>query len=107
MVRVASPRPTDETLAAAAIAAGGFLNLADLTQDPVRAGLYETFARRILDTLTEPEFLAIETPGWEGILKHGDIFSSGAGSSKVRRLDGGLYVGGDGGLPQSAYLFNP
>ena len=26
---------------------------------------------RILDTLTTPEFLAIETPGWEGILKHG------------------------------------
>ena len=21
--------------------------------------------------MTEPEFLAIETPGWEGILKHG------------------------------------
>ncbi len=25
----------------------------------------------ILDTLTGSEFLAIETPGWEGILKHG------------------------------------
>ena len=24
-----------------------------------------------MDTLTEPEFLAIDTPGWEGILKHG------------------------------------
>ncbi|MGQ9814857.1 MAG: glycoside hydrolase family 88 protein, partial [Candidatus Roseilinea sp.] len=24
-----------------------------------------------LMTLTEPEFLAIDDPGWEGILKHG------------------------------------
>ncbi len=24
-----------------------------------------------MDTLTEPEFLAIDTPGWEGMLKHG------------------------------------
>ena len=26
---------------------------------------------RIVDTLTEPKFLAVDTPGWEGILKHG------------------------------------
>ena len=26
---------------------------------------------RILETLTTPEFLADQTPGWEGILKHG------------------------------------
>jgi unsaturated chondroitin disaccharide hydrolase len=24
-----------------------------------------------VDTLTTPQFLAVETPGWEGILKHG------------------------------------
>jgi unsaturated chondroitin disaccharide hydrolase len=24
-----------------------------------------------VDTLTGPEFLAADTPGWEGILKHG------------------------------------
>ncbi len=56
---------------AAAIAAGGMWNLSKLTGDPARARLYRDTALHILDTLTEPEFLAIETPGWEGILKHG------------------------------------
>ncbi len=56
---------------AAAIAASGMLNLAKLTGDPVRGRLYRDYALRILDTLTGPEFLAVETPGWEGILKHG------------------------------------
>lgn len=56
---------------AAAIAASGMWNLAKLTGDPTRGRLYREYALRILDTLTEPEFLAIETPGWEGILKHG------------------------------------
>ncbi|MCI0478098.1 MAG: glycoside hydrolase family 88 protein [Anaerolineales bacterium] len=56
---------------AAAIAASGLWNLAQLTGDPARARLYRDYALKILDTLTEPEFLAIDTPGWEGILKHG------------------------------------
>jgi unsaturated chondroitin disaccharide hydrolase len=56
---------------AAAIAASGLFNLAGLTQDPVRARFYADYARRIVDTLTEPKFLAVDTPGWEGILKHG------------------------------------
>ncbi len=56
---------------AAAIAASGLINLARLTGDPARARLYEDYALRIVDTLTGPEFLANETPGWEGILKHG------------------------------------
>lgn len=56
---------------AAAIAASGLINLARLTGDPARARLYHGYALRIVDTLTTPEFLAIETPGWEGILKHG------------------------------------
>jgi unsaturated chondroitin disaccharide hydrolase len=64
------PRPYESS--AAAIAAGGFLNLAGLTQDPLRARFYQQYALRILDTLTEPEFLAVDTPGWEGILKHGE-----------------------------------
>ena len=42
-----------------------------MTGDPARARLYREYALRVLDTLTMPEFLAIETPGWEGILKHG------------------------------------
>ncbi|HXV44975.1 MAG TPA: hypothetical protein VEC96_18060 [Anaerolineae bacterium] len=56
---------------AAAITASGLFNLARLTGDPARAHLYRHYALRIVDTLTTPEFLAIETPGWEGILKHG------------------------------------
>ncbi len=56
---------------AAAIAASGLLNLAELTGDSLRARFYRQYARRIVDTLTSPEFLAIKTPGWEGILKHG------------------------------------
>jgi len=56
---------------AAAIAASGMLSLARLTGDMGRAQLYHDYAQRILGTLTTPEFLANETPGWEGILKHG------------------------------------
>jgi len=56
---------------AAAIAASGLLNLAKMVQDPVHAARYRQAALIILDTLTGPEYLANETPGWEGILKHG------------------------------------
>lgn len=56
---------------AAAIAASGLWNLSSLTGDPDRAHSYRCYALRIVDTLTEPGFLAIETPHWEGILKHG------------------------------------
>jgi len=55
---------------AAAVAAGGFWNLAKLTLDITRARRYHDYALKILETLTSPEFLAIEIPGWEGILKH-------------------------------------
>lgn len=56
---------------AAAIAASGLFQLAELTGDPLRTRLYRDYALRIVDTLTGPEFLASETPGWEGILRHG------------------------------------
>jgi unsaturated chondroitin disaccharide hydrolase len=56
---------------AAAIAASGLFNLARLSGDPARARLYRDYAGQIVNMLTTPEFLAIETPGWEGILKHG------------------------------------
>jgi unsaturated chondroitin disaccharide hydrolase len=56
---------------AAAITASGLWNLAKLTGDQARAILYRQYALRILETLTGPEFLARDTPGWEGILKHG------------------------------------
>jgi unsaturated chondroitin disaccharide hydrolase len=56
---------------AAAIAASGLLQLAALTRDRQQASKYTEYARTILDTLLTPEFLAVNTPGWEGILKHG------------------------------------
>jgi unsaturated chondroitin disaccharide hydrolase len=56
---------------AAAIAASGFFNLSRMVADPALSRLYENYALQIIDTLTEPAFLAIDTPGWEGILKQG------------------------------------
>jgi unsaturated chondroitin disaccharide hydrolase len=56
---------------AAAIAAGGFWNLSGLTQNPAAAHFYRQYALQILDTLMKPEFLADQTPGWQGLLKHG------------------------------------
>jgi unsaturated chondroitin disaccharide hydrolase len=56
---------------AAAIAAGGLLTLAELVEEDAAAHYYHTAALRILDTLLTPEFLADQTPGWEGLLKHG------------------------------------
>ena len=56
---------------AAAISASGLFNLSRLTQDVKQAELYRHYACQILDTLTSPEFLANQTPEWEGVLKHG------------------------------------
>lgn len=56
---------------AAAIAASGLLNLAQFDQDRLYAQRYRQAALRILETLAGPQYLANETPGWEGILKHG------------------------------------
>lgn len=64
------PDPVYES-SAAAITASGLFNLAHLTTDSLQARFYRDYTLRIVDTLTEPEFLAIDTPGWEGILKHG------------------------------------
>jgi unsaturated chondroitin disaccharide hydrolase len=56
---------------AAAIAASGLLDLSQTVQDPVYARRYRQAALIILDTLTGTEYLADQTPGWEGILKRG------------------------------------
>jgi unsaturated chondroitin disaccharide hydrolase len=56
---------------AAAIAASGLWNLAALTPDRARAMLYRQAAIDIVTALTGPDYLAFETPGWEGILKRG------------------------------------
>jgi unsaturated chondroitin disaccharide hydrolase len=56
---------------AAAIAADGLLKLARATPEGAEADRYQEHAFIILNTLLNPEFLANQTPGWEGILKHG------------------------------------
>jgi unsaturated chondroitin disaccharide hydrolase len=100
-----NPDPVYES-SAAAITASGLFNLAQLTTDPLRARLYRDYALRIVDTLTDPEFLAIDMPGWEGILKHGtyhqekglgvdesvmwgDYFFLEAVSKAIKELDNG------------------
>lgn len=55
---------------AAATAAAGLLRLAELSENSARSEKYRRYALKILNTLCTPEFLAIETAGWEGILKH-------------------------------------
>lgn len=62
-------RPDDSS--AAAIAASGLWNLADLTRDPARAARYQDAALTILDTLCSEHFVAWNEPEWEGLLKHG------------------------------------
>jgi unsaturated chondroitin disaccharide hydrolase len=56
---------------AAAIAAAGLLELAGAVTDAAEAERYLAHAIVILETLLGPEFLANQTPEWEGILKHG------------------------------------
>jgi unsaturated chondroitin disaccharide hydrolase len=52
---------------AAAITASGLFQLAELSGEAA----YGSYARRIVESLLSPEFVADQTPGWEGILKHG------------------------------------
>ena len=63
------PSPSEHWEAsAAAIAASGLLQLADqLGKDGVS---YRGYALNILRTLRNTEFIAADTPGWQGILRH-------------------------------------
>src|SRR6202030_3085766 len=66
------PNPaTPYESSAAAIAAAGLLELSQTVTEPLKADYYRKYALAILNTLLSPEFLANETPGWEGILRHG------------------------------------
>ncbi len=56
---------------AAAIAASGLLDLERQTKSTERALVYRQTALAMLDALVRPDYLADQTPGWEGILKHG------------------------------------
>jgi unsaturated chondroitin disaccharide hydrolase len=63
------PRPYESS--AAAIAASGLWQLAGLTADGDRASRYREATLAILLKLSSPEFLAVDEPAWEGILRHG------------------------------------
>ncbi|MHB8900113.1 MAG: glycoside hydrolase family 88 protein [Thermoguttaceae bacterium] len=56
---------------AGAIAASALFDLAGQTASEERRAAYRSTALAMLDALVEPEYLARETPGWEGIVKHG------------------------------------
>lgn len=56
---------------AAAIAAGGLWRLAGLVENSAVACRYGSHAIQTLDRLCDPEFLSVDDPMWEGILKHG------------------------------------
>jgi unsaturated chondroitin disaccharide hydrolase len=65
--------PESRTLvdtSAAAIAASGLLQLAEMAPDAARSHLYDQTARTILATLSR-NYLADGDPAWEGILKGG------------------------------------
>jgi unsaturated chondroitin disaccharide hydrolase len=56
---------------AGAIAASGLLQLSQLVDDPAKAKKYADFALRSIEAMCSPEYLAIDEPEWEGVLKHG------------------------------------
>jgi unsaturated chondroitin disaccharide hydrolase len=56
---------------AGAIAASGLLDLAKQTKSPERAAAYHRTALETLDALCGPDYVALDVPGWEGILRHG------------------------------------
>ena len=63
---------------AAAIAASALLDLARQSRSPQWSLAYHNEALVMLDVLSTPEYLAVDTPGWEGILKHG-VYHTGKG----------------------------
>lgn len=70
---LAQPAPwgAQKDSSAGAIAASGLLDLSQQTSSPGLASAYRDTALAMLDALVSPAYLACETPGWEGILKHG------------------------------------
>jgi unsaturated chondroitin disaccharide hydrolase len=65
------PWGAQKETSAGAIVASGLLDLAQQTTEPSRAAAYRRTAIEMLDALVQPEYLADQTAGWEGILKHG------------------------------------
>lgn len=65
------PRGPQKDSSAAAIAASGLIDLAKQTASNERSQAYRKTAQAMLDRLANVDYLAIDTPGWEGVLKHG------------------------------------
>lgn len=65
------PWGSQKDSSATAIAASGLLDLAAQTTSTERAVEYRRAALAMLEALLSAEYLASQTPGWEGILKHG------------------------------------
>lgn len=55
---------------AAAIAAAGLLRLAAAHPEADARERFADAGRAVLDRLLTPEFLAVDTPGWQGVLRH-------------------------------------
>ncbi len=66
-----APWGAQKDSSAGAIAASGLLDLSRQVDSADLAATYRQTALAMLDALVTPEYLARETPGWEGILKHG------------------------------------
>lgn len=65
------PAPAEPSESSAAtIAAAGMLRLAEVLGETPDGRRYREHALASLRTLRTPEFVAIDTPGWEGIVKH-------------------------------------
>ncbi|MGF1634825.1 MAG: glycoside hydrolase family 88 protein [Phycisphaerae bacterium] len=54
---------------ASAIIACGLFNLAKMTKDPIRQGVFIDTALTMVESMLNPEYLAVEDDGFEGILK--------------------------------------
>jgi unsaturated chondroitin disaccharide hydrolase len=71
------PSPTQPFEAsAAAIAAAAMLRLAACLTTTADADHYRDYALRILTTLRSTEFIASDTPGWQGIIRHATYHQS-------------------------------
>ncbi|HEX4128762.1 MAG TPA: glycoside hydrolase family 88 protein [Pirellulales bacterium] len=70
---VSQPAPwgAQKDSSAGAIAASALFDLELQTSEEGRAVVDRDTATAMLDSLCTPEYLALETPGWEAILKHG------------------------------------
>jgi unsaturated chondroitin disaccharide hydrolase len=66
-----APWGAQKDTSAGAIVASALLDLELQTKEEGRAVVYRTTAEAMLDALCQPEYLASDDTGWEGILKHG------------------------------------